>query len=90
MIYPLELEIVSNANNRPIGKMGRESMKQNPCPYVSVPMFLPMFLAFSHTKCNYEVGIKNYVTNCKNTVREDFGLHGTWGQGYCFSKEKVI
>ena len=32
-------------------------------------------IAFSHTKCNYEVGIKNYVTNCKNTVREDFGLY---------------
>ncbi len=26
-------------------------------------------IAFSHAKCNCEVGIKNYVTNCKNTVR---------------------
>ena len=32
-------------------------------------------IAFSHAKCNYEVGINNYVSNCKNIVKEDFELY---------------
>ena len=32
-------------------------------------------IAFSHARCNYEDGIKKYVSNCKNTVKETFGLY---------------
>ncbi|WP_378954387.1 hypothetical protein [Pelosinus sp. sgz500959] len=32
-------------------------------------------IAFSHAKCNYEVGTNNYINNCKNTTKEDFELY---------------
>lgn len=32
-------------------------------------------IAFSHGKCNYEAGTQAYVSNCKNTVKEDNELY---------------
>ena len=32
-------------------------------------------IVFIHGKYNYEDGIKNYVNNCKNTVKEAYGLY---------------
>lgn len=32
-------------------------------------------IAFSHAKCNYEAGTKTFVSNCKNGVKEEFGLY---------------
>jgi len=32
-------------------------------------------IAFSHAKCNYEAGTKNYVSNCKNSIKEEFELY---------------
>lgn len=32
-------------------------------------------IAFSHAKCNYEAGVKNYVNNCKNAIKEDYELY---------------
>lgn len=32
-------------------------------------------IAVSHAKCNYEVGTKTYVNNCKNGVKEDSELY---------------
>lgn len=32
-------------------------------------------IAFSHAKCNYEAGTKTYISNCKNTLKEECGLY---------------
>jgi len=32
-------------------------------------------IAFSHAKCNYEAGTKNYVSNCKNAIKEELELY---------------
>lgn len=32
-------------------------------------------IAFSHAKCNYEVGTKTYVSNCKNIVKQNGELY---------------
>lgn len=32
-------------------------------------------IAFSHAKCNYEDGIKKYVNNCENIMKEAFEMY---------------